>query len=263
MEKTIDYQGTSIWYSVEGNGEALLFLHGYLESSDVWDGFSKRFQGEYKVICMDIPGHGRSGVLGEIHEISEMARVVKRVLDEEMIEKVTLFGHSLGGYVVMAFVHQFPELTRGYVLFHSTCFADNEEKKMSRDREISLVACGKKMQIIHTNIPKAFADDNLGKMENQVDRVKKIASSNSGEGIMALLQGMKSRSDHSALLSDEKIPKLIIWGRKDNYIGSEVFEKMIRIAPHAMVIILKNSGHMGFLEEPDCVFTGIIDFLNS
>ena len=263
MEKTIDYQGTSIWYSVEGNGQALLFLHGYLENSDVWDGFSKRFQGEYKVICMDIPGHGRSGILGEIHEMSEMARTVKKVLDAEMIAKVTLFGHSLGGYVVMAFVHQFPDMTRGYALFHSTFFADNDEKKLNRDREISLVACGKKMQIIHTNIPKAFADDNLERMADQVARVKGIAALNADEGIIALLQGMKNRIDYAPLVRNENIPHLIIWGMKDNYIGSEVFEKMIKISPHATVIILKNSGHMGFLEEPDCVFAGITNFLNS
>lgn len=162
----------------------------------------------------------------------------------------------------MEFAYQFPEMTKGYVLFHSTCFADNEEKKLNRDREISLVMCGKKMQIIHTNIPKAFANDNVDRMTEQISRAKNIATANPDEGIIALLQGMKNRKDHSEVMFGPGPSPLIIWGKKDNYINEDVFAKMIKMSPNATVIILKNSGHMGFLEEPDCVFAGIISYLN-
>ena len=262
MMKSISYQGTPVHYTVEGTGEALLFLHGYLESLEIWDAFSKRFTNRYKVVRMDIPGHGKSGVLGPVHEMHEMARAASAVLDAEQIDRVVVFGHSMGGYVTMEFVHLFPGRTRGYGLFHSTCFADNDEKKQNRDREISLVMCGKKMQIIRTNIPKGFADDNLERLEKEVERAKQIALAASDEGVVALLQGMKQREDHSETLKRLTPPPLIIWGKKDNYIGEPVFEKLLALAPHASVVVLKTSGHMGFLEEPDCAYAGIVNYLN-
>jgi pimeloyl-ACP methyl ester carboxylesterase len=261
MDKSIEYQGIKVHYSVEGSGSTLLFIHGYLESSAIWKGFAGRFTDQYRVILLDIPGHGASGVLGPVHEMGEMARVAGAVLDAEQISKVVVIGHSMGGYVTMEFVHLFPERTAGYCLFHSTCFADNEEKKLNREREISLVMCGKKMQIIHTNIPKGFANSNIERLAPWVTRAKQIAAGNSDEGIIALLQGMKNREDHSALLGENSPVPLIIWGRKDNYISEEVFNKLRSIAPEAVFVILNDSGHMGFIEEPDAACSGITRYL--
>lgn len=263
MEKSIEYQGIRVHYSIAGNGKALLFLHGYLESSAIWKEFADRFTDRYQVICLDIPGHGASGILGQVHEMEEMARVAGAVLDAEQISEVVVIGHSMGGYVTMEFVHVFPVRTAGYCLFHSTCFADNEEKKMNRDREISLVMCGKKMQIIHTNIPKGFAEKNVERLADAVSRAKNIAADTPDEGIIALLQGMKSRKDHSELLRKAVPAPLLIWGRKDNYIGKDVFEKLQEISPKAPVLILEDSGHMGFIEEPEKAYQGIRAFLDS
>jgi pimeloyl-ACP methyl ester carboxylesterase len=163
----------------------------------------------------------------------------------------------------MEFLHLFPERTRGYCLFHSTCFADSEEKRENRDREISLVLCGKKLQIIRTNIPKGFSEANIEKMADKVEWARRLAAANPDEGIIALLQGMKQRRDHSDLLGRTSPPPLIIWGRGDNYIGEEVFNKLVGLAPHATVVVLKNSGHMGFIEEPDCAYSGMFNYLAS
>lgn len=263
MEKSIEYQGSKVQYSIRGQGRALFFLHGYLESSAIWNGFADRFTDRYQVICMDIPGHGASGIIGPVHEMEEMARVAAAVLDAEQISEVVVIGHSMGGYVTMEFVHIFPDRTAGYCLFHSTCFADNEEKKMNRDREISLVMCGKKMQIIHTNIPKGFADSNVERLSHSVNQLKQLAAATPDEGIIALLQGMKSRKDHSAILRDSEPAPLLIWGKKDNYIGEEVFLKLQGVAPEAPILILENSGHMGFIEEPERAWQGIISYLDS
>ena len=264
MTKSIDYQGVKVNYSIEGTGDiALLFMHGYLESLEIWDGFVQRFTDSYKVVCMDIPGHGQSDPLGQVHEMGEMARIAGAVLDVEEIDEVVVFGHSMGGYITMEFVHIYPERTKGYCLFHSTCFADNDEKRQNREREISLILCGKKQQIIRTNIPKAFAEENLEKMKGSVEKALQIALGSSDEGTIALLRGMMERSDHSELLKRSSPSPLIIWGEKDNYIGKPVFNKLVELAPHATIIVLKNAGHMGFIEEPECVYNGITGYLNS
>lgn len=262
MEKSIRFKGRSVYYTVKGNGEALLFLHGYLESSEIWSDFISRFDESYKVICVDIPGHGKSEVLGQVHTMKMMAEAVNAVLYAENVNKLTILGHSMGGYITMEFVNTYPQKTRGYCLFHSTCFADNDEKKLNRDREISLVLCGKKMQIIHTNVPKAFADNNIKKLNDQLVKAKQIAKEAPEEGIIALLRGMKEREDHSELFSNSIFTPLIIWGKQDNYIGEATFNKLLALAPEAKTIVLENSGHMGFIEEAENAYKGIISYLN-
>lgn len=262
MSQQVQFGGSEIRYARIGSGDALVFLHGYLESSEIWGEFTQRFVENYTVITVDIPGHGGSGILGEIHGMDLMAEAVLHVLNTEGIkEKVTVVGHSMGGYVTMEFVDRFPERTNGYVLFHSTCFADTEEKKLNRDREISLVKCGKKGQIVRTNIPKGFSDDHLEAMKSEIERCKSIALATPDEGIIALLRGMQERKDHSGLLSDSRFTPMIVWGKKDNYIGREAVEKMMKLAPNAMLLPLEVSGHMGFLEEPESAYYGIKSYL--
>lgn len=262
MQKRITYKGAGVVYSDRGEGPCLVLLHGYLESGEIWDSFADRFPQGYRLIVPDLPGHGSSGTWGERHSMDDLAGAIRAILDAEGIEKVFLVGHSMGGYVVMAFADLFPENLLAYSLFHSTCFADNDEKKENRDREISLFLCGKKRQIVLVNIPKAFSMDNLDRMPEQVERARRIALENSEQGNIALLKGMKERPDRTAILKDSGLPLLLIGGMKDNYIPAEVFEKLVSLAPHAQVLRLEESGHMGFIEEPEKALLALTEMLD-
>jgi pimeloyl-ACP methyl ester carboxylesterase len=226
-------------------------LHGYLETGEIWERFGERFHDRFRVIVPDLPGHGLSGTWGKVHTMEDLAGAVHAVLKAERTGKVFLVGHSMGGYVTMAFAELYPRFLKGYSLFHSTCFADSEEKKKNREREISLVLCGKKRQIINVNIPKGFSNDQSERLEAEVERAREIALSNPEEGIIAILNGMMRRPDRTHVLKDSSIPLLLIGGMKDNYIPAEVFEKLAALAPHASVFRLSESGHMGFIEEPE------------
>ena len=260
MRKSINFKGIEVSYNDYGSGTCIFFLHGYLEDAGVWDEFVPLFSGRFRVIAMDIPGHGLSGCWGREHGMQELSDAVKLVMDHEGLEKVILVGHSMGGYVVLEFASRYPGLLYGYVLFHSSCFPDTIEKKKNRDREISLILCGRKRQIINVNIPKAFADSNLDRLESQVLRCQEIAHQSEDEGVIALLNGMKMRSDHSRTLGDGSLPLMLIGGEKDNYIPMEVFEKLVQMAPHASILRLKESGHMGFIEEPELSSKALIEF---
>jgi pimeloyl-ACP methyl ester carboxylesterase len=193
--------------------------------------------------------------------MDDLAGAVKAVMDAEGLDKVFLIGHSMGGYAVMAFAELFPESLLGYSLFHSTCFADNQEKKANRDREISLVLCGKKRQIVLVNIPKAFSSDNVDLLSEEVERARQIALNTSDKGIIALLQGMKARPDRSEVLQNLKLPLLLVGGMKDNYIPVQVFDRLVALAPHARVLRLEESGHMGFIEEPEKVVRALDELM--
>lgn len=263
MKKLIRFKGIDVSYWDQGHGMCMVLLHGYLESGGVWDSFMKLFPAGFRIIVPDLPGHGQSGSWGKVHSMDDLAAAVKAILDQEKIEKVFLAGHSMGGYVTMAFADLFPSYLSAYALVHSTPFADTDEKRENRDREISLVLCGKKRQIVLVNVPKAFATANLDKMSKQVKLLKAMAMASPDDGVIALLNGMKERPDRTAVLKDPKLPLLLIGGVKDNYIPVDVFEKLAALAPHARILRLENSGHQGFMEEPEKVLEAMLALLDS
>lgn len=263
MYKKLTFNGSDLFYSDQGEGECIVLLHGYLESGKVWDAFTGQFKDGFRFIIPDLPGHGSSGSWGKVHSMDELATAVRAILDKEKINKIFLAGHSMGGYVTMAFADLYPEYLSAYSLVHSTPFADTAEKRDNRDREISLVLCGKKRQIVLVNIPKAFATDNLESMSQEVELLKHMAMRSPENGMVALLNGMKERPDRTGVLQNPELPLLLIGGMKDNYIPVEVFEKLVKLAPHASVVRLENSGHQGFMEQPDLVKNAFLSFLEN
>lgn len=260
-QKQIETRGISLHYGERGQGPCLLLIHGYLEDSRIWQDFLEHLPQTIRVITPDLPGHGKSGVYGKEHGMDELAGALRNLLDAEQVEKAFVVGHSMGGYVAMAFAELFPSRVEGTVLFHSTCFADSPEKRENREREQNLVRCGKKQQIVSLNIPKAFATDHLDEHEGHVEKAKNIALSSPDPGVIALLEGMKNRPDRSHVLSDPAHSFLLISGMKDNYIAPEVSQRLSEMAPHASTCMLEESGHMGFLEEPEAAAAALLGFI--
>ena len=249
--KNLNINHIKIRYSDEGQGFPVVLLHGYLESLEIWQAFAEMLAKKNRVIYPDLPGHGISGIAGPVHSMELMAAYVKELLDHLCLESCILIGHSMGGYVALAFAEKYPEYLKGLSLFHSVPFADTEEKKKNRDREIELVSNGKKELLINTNIPKGFADDNLDRLKAFVDKAKEIGRATQDEGVIAALRGMKERPDRLNVISACNVPFLWILGRKDNYINFEPFIAGINPEKYGQLEVLNHSGHMGFIEEPE------------
>jgi len=261
MTGTVNFRNTSIRYKVEGAGTEVVLLHGYLESLDIWHKFSGELRKKFRVVSIDLPGHGQSGIIADVHTMEIMAEAVNAVLDELNISKCILTGHSMGGYVTMAFADLFYDRLYGYSLFHSTPFADTEEKKQNRSREIELVNQGKKELIFNINIPKAFANDNIDKLKSEVEWAVQIARNTADKGIKAVLEGMKQRHDRSEILGNSSVPVLLILGKKDNYISFDAVMNKIKLNEKGEIFILENSGHMGFIEEMEESLIALTSFV--
>jgi len=257
------YKGNEIFYRQEGDGIPLVLLHGYLESGEIWESFVPLLRDKFRIICPDLPGHGLSGILGDIHTMDFMAECVKALLNSLSINSCVLAGHSMGGYVTLAFADLFPEHLKAFILIHSTPFADSSEKRNNRDREADLIRQGKKEMIVNTNIPKAFANDNLVSLKAEIENAKTIAINTSDDGIISLLMGMKERPDRTHIIAGTDMPILWILGRKDNYIVYNQVSEKIQKWPHVKILLLSDSGHMGFIEEPDKTASCIKDFILS
>lgn len=250
-----------IRYSDQGKGSPVVLLHGYLESLEIWQPFAEKLAKRYRVICPDTPGHGQSGIAGPVHSMPLMAASIHGLLDQIGIGDCVMIGHSMGGYVALAYADLYMDTLKGLVLFHSTPFADTEEKKRNRDREIELVRQGKKEVLFNTNIPKAFADSNLIRLKDSVEKAKAIGRGSPEDGIIALLEGMKQRADHSQLLAEGKVPLLWILGRKDNYILYDQARDKIDPGRNGRLAVLEESGHMGFVEEPESALSLLQEFI--
>lgn len=255
MNYYILYNGGKIYYTDAGEGEVVVLLHGYLETSDIWASFARRLASEFRVICVDLPGHGQSKVYGECHSVEFMAGAVRSLLENLNLKKVFIAGHSMGGYVTLAFVELFPVLLSGYCLFHSHPFADSAETLKKRENEIKVVRSGKKYLIYPDSVTNMYAEINIDKSREAVQRSKDIASTISDEGIVAALNGMMSRSARLEVMESGKVPCLWFLGKLDKYIAYETVMSKVTLPPNGKVIVLEKSGHMGFIEEEDLVLS--------
>lgn len=260
MNYYIHYNGGKIYYSDSGEGEAIILLHGYLESSEVWSEFAGKLAGRFRVINVDLPGHGLSSVYGQSHTMEFMADAIRALIDNLNISKVFITGHSLGGYVALAFLELFAERLTGYCLFHSHPFADSPDAVQKREREINIVRAGKKYLMYPDNVLNMFASENLEQFAGQLERSKQIASRIRDEGIISVLNGMMIRSSRVHIMEQGEVPCLWILGRKDFYIPCDSVQSGVKLPYNAKVIILENSGHLGFIEEESKALEAITAF---
>jgi pimeloyl-ACP methyl ester carboxylesterase len=250
-----------IHYYDAGQGDTIVLIHGYLETSEIWSGLSDKLSRKFRIISVDLPGHGLSDLFRETITMEYLASILKELLDELRIEKIFLAGHSLGGYVALAFLELFPERLSGYCLFHSHPFADSPEAIIKREREIKIVLAGKKDLMYPENVSMMFADKNLSHFTDEILRSKKIASLISAEGIMAVLKGMIARPSRLSIMEEGIVPCLWLLGTMDNYIPCEAIRKKVSLPANAEVILMKKSGHLGFIEEEDFSVKVITEFM--
>jgi len=260
MKNMIEFSGKNIHYQVSGEGKALVLLHGFIESLDIWDDFADALSNDFKVICIDLPGHGKSDVIKEIHTMDLMAECVKFVLDHLDIGTCVMLGHSMGGYVTLAFAELYPELVRGMVIFHSHAASDTPEAKHNRDRAIQIVN-SEHTSFIWNFIPELFAPENVGKYHDQIDRLRKQASTLTKESIIAALEGMKLREDKLKFLSGFESPVLFIFGKKDSKIQMDKVLEQVALPLHSEVLILNSVGHMGYIEEREITLAVLKSFI--
>ncbi len=252
--------GTTPLHLCDSGNDApcIVLLHGYLESMLIWEDFIPLLYKTCRVVTLDLPGHGISVVQGECHTMEFLADTIHYALEELGIEKCTLVGHSMGGYVALAFCKKYPEQLNALVMLHSSTNADNEERAARREREIKIIAAGKKEAIAAIAPAERFAAQNRRRFASIIDDQRVQVMITEDEGILALLRGMMLREDQGQMLRTSSVKQLFIFGRHDDYISVEAAQSMAAANPQAQVVWLEESGHMGFIEEPEACAEAIL-----
>ena len=175
----------------------------------MWDNYIATFSKKNRIITIDLLGHGETECLGYVHTMEDNADAVHAVLAELRIRKVILLGHSMGGYVALAFAELYPEYVTGLVLLNSTATADSEERKVNRDRAIRAVKQSF-VNFISLSIANLFSEENRERLVSEIESVKNKALKTPLQGIVASLEGMKIRTDREVLLHLTSFPKLLV-----------------------------------------------------
>ncbi|MBZ9632312.1 alpha/beta fold hydrolase [Salegentibacter sp. LM13S] len=240
------YKNTPISFTSQGTGNPLVLLHGFLESKEIWKEFAEEFSKKRQIICIDLPGHGESGNICEIHTMAVMAEAVKSVLDELKIEKASFAGHSMGGYASLEIQNIFPTMCNSLVLVNSTPQADSEERKVNRDRAAALVLKNKKA-FVSMAISNLLTPENNKVFKSQIELIKNRALEFSTQGIYAAIKGMKIRTDHAGLFAKFKGQKIVVAGKQDPVLDFNTI-KTIALSCGSKFENLPD-GHLSFLEN--------------
>jgi pimeloyl-ACP methyl ester carboxylesterase len=247
--KTAFYKNVPVTFSDTGKGRVVVLLHGFLGSHEIWEQTITNLSKSYRIIAIDLPGHGRTGCMGYAHSMELMARCVKKVLDSLGLKRYVIIGHSMGGYVGLAFADLFPDNLRGLCLYHSTAYADTEEKKEDRLRAIKLVQSSKTLYTKNT-IRSLFASKNLKYLKAEISFASAIARHTGKQGIIAALYGMKDRPGRDIILGLVTYPIMMVIGEHDNVIPAEQLLEQSSLIKNKTVLYLEHDGHFGFLESP-------------
>ncbi len=258
--KQILFKNTNISYSDTGKGATIVLLHGFLENKGMWDFYISEFAKKNRVITIDLLGHGETECLSYVQTMEDNADAVHAVLAELRIRKAIFVGHSMGGYIALAFAELYPDTIKGLVLLNSTAKADSAERKINRDRAIIAVKQSF-VNFISLSIANLFSEANRERLSSEIEKVKKEALKTPLQGIVASLEGMKIRQDREVLLHLTPCPKLLILGEKDPVLNYE--ETKEQIENTAVKLVTFPDGHMSHIENQDQLLTVLLAFFKS
>lgn len=259
MGSYINFKDKNVHLIKAGKGPAIVLLHGFLESSGIWRNFARRLSRTFTVIVIDLPGHGSSECSGDAQTMDEMAEAVHHVLKSLGITRCIMAGHSMGGYVTLAFAEKYPKLLRGFVLFHSHASADSPETMANRERTIALVERDHHT-FIKNFIPDLFDQRNVRKFTSEIATLKEIAGKTPKDGIISSIRGMKIRPDRQHVLLNSPVPVLFIIGKNDPRIPVSAILPQTLLPAHSEVLLLDHVGHMGFIEASSQTFEALKGF---
>lgn len=255
----IIFRDQPLVYTHEGSGDALVLLHGFTESKSMWKHFAVQLSRHFTVVTIDLPGFGESACIEEVHSMSLMAEGVKTILDHLNIKRCVMTGHSMGGYVAFSFARKYPRMLQGLVVFHSHPFEDTPEGKVNRKRALEVIR-NNKFGYLSQFIPSLFPDTVREKYQTEIQEMVEEASSLSREAILAAMTGMLEREDETETLRNATYPVLFIIGLLDSRFPHDQTMKMLQLPRQAEALILREVGHMGFIEAREETLQVIRDF---
>ena len=248
----IEIKGKKMMYYMYGTGKPVVLIHGFGEDHSIWHNQIAYFKNQYQLIIPDLPGSGASELYNNI-SIEGMAEIIKTIVDESIQspgEKIVLVGHSMGGYIALAYAEKYPEDLAGLGLFHSTSYADSKEKIINRKKGIEFIETHGAHAFLKTTLPNLFSQETKEQQPELVEAFIEKSSHFSASALVTYYEAMIDRPDRRDILKQSKMPVMLIMSENDQAIPIADSLEQSSLPEKSYITILKNSGHMGMVEEP-------------
>lgn len=237
-------------YKVQGNGsENLVLLHGFMENLSIWDDMIPFLSEKFRLIKIDLPGFGKSEVVAEVQTSEIMADEVRKVTNELGLTEFHLLGHSMGGYISLAFAEKYPESLKSFTLFFSTYFEDDDAKKEMRRKTLRLIKENFRAYA-NAGVPNFFNPNEHDILESKIKLAKEIAHTSSVDGVLASQKGMIERPDRTSVLENFQGKILFLLGKHDSAVNTEKTIKNLPDNTNIKSYVL-DCGHNGHWEKSE------------
>lgn len=247
----------NIFFRDLGEGIPIVLIHGFCETNEIWDGFDKKLSSYGRIISIDLPGFGKSPLPAKPVTIHSIAEILISWLKERHIANPVLVGHSLGGYVALAMAEMDPEICSKLVLFHSSIYADSEEKKNNRDKVVDFVIKNGVAPFIQTFVPSLFYNKN----HPDIEKIRTICIRTNQNTLIEYTRAMRDRPSRENFFKDFSGSTLVLAGSQDEIIPIGISEKMAAISSKSTFFALPESGHIGMVESQALAVEKIGNFI--
>jgi pimeloyl-ACP methyl ester carboxylesterase len=243
----------------KGQGPALLFLHGFCETGEMWRHFADSLSTQYHVLCPDLPGFGSSSITHPITCLEDVAEQLEESMDALQIQQPIVLGHSLGGYVALALLERMGDRIQAIGLLHSTAFADDLEKKEMRNRVLIFLNKHGAAKFVSSFVPQLFPEHRRQELADAMAHAIEDGQRSSLEGLLAYTVAMRDRKDRIAILQQFAGPKLLLAGTLDGSVKIESSRAQQDAFTH--YIELEGVGHLGMVEEKEKTLAVVQEFV--
>jgi pimeloyl-ACP methyl ester carboxylesterase len=250
----VSVNGIDLAYNRRGKGTPLMLVHGFPLDSSSWNEIVSLLENEFDILTPDLRGFGQSTTIESPYTIVDMADDLAGLLDHLGIEKIAMAGHSMGGYVALAFAKKYPQKLSGLGLVSSQAMADSAEGKERRYKTVADVKEKGISIVADLMTPKLSADIRVKNF------VRGVIEKQSKFAVTGALKAMAEREDMSAFLSEFTLPLMLIHGDSDQLIPLERAKEIKSANPSASFLELKGAGHMPMMEFPGQLADGLMFF---
>jgi pimeloyl-ACP methyl ester carboxylesterase len=266
--KIIHINESPVYYRVGGAGKTVVLVHGFGEDGEVWNEQAAVLEKQFRVIVPDIPGSGRSG-LQENAGIDQYADTIKLLLDAErganggaVPGKFIMIGHSMGGYITLAFAEKHPGSLEAFGLFHSSAFADDEEKKQTRLKAVDFLQENGASAFLKTSTPGLFTKEFAQQSSQRIQALLEQGRGFTKEALIQYYHAMIARPDRTGVLRNFEGRVLFVLGEHDNAVPMNAGLRQCTIPAESHLHILHSSAHMGMWEETEKSNSILLNFIS-
>lgn len=234
-----------------GKGYPLVLIHGFCESNKIWTGLSQELSDEFRVICPDLPGFGKSPLPEKTFTLDQIGELLVHWLKDLGIKRCMVIGHSLGGYIALEMLRRFDGFVQSIVLFNSTAFGDPDDKKENRNKLIGFIREYGVEPFLKTFVPSLFYPPTATEYQHIIEQITRDGASISPEAVMYYAAAMRDRPDSTDLLIKYGERIFLIAGEFDQNVPLEKSKIIASHLPKNHAQIMPESAHMSVFEQSE------------